>query len=122
MNFDLDVISKALQVLLEATLPVLAGMAAFWLRSKYDEMRSRLDEQKRFALDATIRTAIYAAEQLKVTGIISDKLDYATNFAESRAKELGLSLSAIELRAMIEAAVNQNFGKFPYVGGVPVSG
>lgn len=113
MNFDLDVISKALQVLLDATLPVLAGMAAFWLRAKYDDMRSRLDEQKRFALDTTIRTAIYAAEQLKVTGVITNKLDYVTNFAESRANELGLSLSAYELRALIEAAVKQNFGKFP---------
>lgn len=116
MNFDLDVISKALQTILEATLPVLAGMAALWLRAKYDVMRTQLTSEKRFALDATIRTAIYAAEQLKFTGTIDDKLDFVTALADSRAAELGLSLSTVEIRAMIEAAVKQSFGKFPEFG------
>jgi hypothetical protein len=116
MHFDLDVISKALQTLLDATLPVLAGMAAFWLRAKYDEMRARLDEQKRFALDTTVRTAIYAAEQLKLSGIVESKLGYVTNLVEQRASDLGLSLSADEIRSLIEAAVKQNFGKFPEFG------
>ena len=116
MNFDLDIISKALQTILEATLPVLAGMAALWLRAKYDVMRTQLTSEKRFALDATIRTAIYAAEQLQVTGVIKNKLDYVTMLADSRASELGLSLSAVEIRAMIESAVKQSFGKFPEFG------
>ena len=109
MQFDFDVISKALQTLLEATLPILAGMAALWLRAKYDIMREQLTAEKRYALDKTIDVAIYAAEQLNTSGFIDDKLTYVTAFVEKRATELGLEISASEIRAMIESAVKQNF-------------
>lgn len=109
MQFDFDVISKALQTLLEATLPILAGMAALWLRAKYDIMREQLTAEKRYALDKTIDVAIYAAEQLDVTGVINDKLEFVTELVEARAAELGLKLSVAEIRAMIESAVKQNF-------------
>ena len=62
MTFDLDVISKALQILLEATLPVVAAMAAAWLNGKYQELRANQTERNLFLLDSFIRTAVYAAE------------------------------------------------------------
>ena len=113
MNFDLDVISKALQVLLEATLPVVAAMAAAWLNGKYQELRARQTEQNLYLLDSFIRTAVFAAEQLKLSGMADDKLDYVIERAQEYIDRTGLTISAAELRARIEAAVIQNFPKLP---------
>jgi len=119
MNFDWDVISKALQVLLEATLPVVAAMAAAWLNGKYQELRARQTEQNLYLLDSFIRTAVYAAEQLKLGGMADEKLDYVTELVQGYIDRTKLDISAAELRARIEAAVIQNFPKLPapVVGG-----
>lgn len=109
MEFDLDVISQALQVLLEATLPILAAMAAAWLKSKYDVARSELSESQQILLDGIVRVAVFAAEQLKATEYIDNKLDYAVAYSQAQIDKLGLSISVGELRARIEAAVKEQF-------------
>ena len=122
MTFDLDVISKALQILLEATLPVVAAYAAAWLNGKYQELRARQTEQNLYLLDSFIRTAVYAAEQLKLGGMADEKLDYVTELAQGYINRTKLDISAEELRARIEAAVIQNFPKLPTPANTPVVG
>ena len=113
MTFDLDVISKALQILLEATLPVVAAYAAAWLNGKYQELRASQNERNLYLLDSFIRTAVYAAEQLKLGGMVDEKLDYVIERTQEYIDRTGLSISTPELRARIEAAVLQNFPKLP---------
>lgn len=113
MHFDLDVISKALQTILEATLPVLTAMAVAWLNAKYQQERAKLNENQLGMLDDFIRVAVFAAEQMGMSELAESKLDYVTNLAQSYIDRTGLVVSAEELRARIEAAVKDNFPKLP---------
>lgn len=105
----LDVISQALQVLLEALLPVLAAMAAAWLKSMYDTERAKLSAGEQIILDNIVKVAVFAAEQLKLTDAIDSKLDYATNLVQAECDRLGLKIDASQIRALIEAAVREQF-------------
>ena len=107
MNFDFEVISKALEMLLDAFLPVLAGFAAAWLRAKYLEAYNSLDQQKRYELDMAVRVAVYAAEQMQIGGFITDRLDYAERLVQAQIEKMGLSIDVHQRRAMIEAAVKE---------------
>ena len=109
MHFDMDVISKALQVLLDATLPVIAGYLAAFLKVKFDEARASLSESQRSQLDAVVKIAIFAAEQMNLAGEIDSKLDYADGIVQSYIDKAGLKISVEDRRALIEAAVHENF-------------
>lgn len=107
MNFDFDVISKALEILLDATLPVLAGFVAMWLRAKYLEIKDSLTQQQRYQIEGFARVAVYAAEQMKIGGFINDRLDYAEQLLQAQIDKTSLSIDVHERRAMIEAAVKE---------------
>lgn len=117
IEFDWSgIISQALQTLILATVPVLAGLAARWINVKYQAERARLTEQQRYMLDAFIRTVVFAAEQLKVTEQIDNKLDYVEMLVQDWVDNHGLTMNAEEIRARIEAAVKQEFPKPQGVG------
>jgi len=113
MHFDMEVISKALEMLLDAILPVVAAFAVAWLRAQYEQARNNLSDSNRWKLDNAVRVAVYAAEQLKLSGVIDNKLDYAAQFVQSYVDRAGLTISVEERRALIEAAVLENFPKLP---------
>lgn len=62
-------------------------------------LKARTTSEQQQILAAGIRTAVYAAEQLYRTGVISDRLDYALEWLGSH----GYSVD----RAQVEAAVRE---------------
>lgn len=62
-------------------------------------LKARTTAQQQEMLQAGIRTAVYAAEQLYKTGVVQDRLDYALKWLGSH----GYSVD----RAQVEAAVKE---------------
>ena len=70
-------------------------------------LKARTTSEQQQILAAGIRTAVYAAEQLYQTGVISDRLDYALKWLGSH----GYSVA----RAQVEAAVHEmQLGQFDF--------
>ena len=62
-------------------------------------IRARTSKEQQEVLEAGIRTAVYAAEQLYKTGVVQDRLDYALKWLDGH----GYSVD----RAQVEAAVRE---------------
>ena len=111
-GFDVAYITELLQALVLAIVPVLAGMAAKWLATQGKIAKEKLTADQLYALEIFIRTAVYAAEQMKASQFITDKLDYATLQVQMWLNAKGIAMDANEIRARIEAAVLQEFNQF----------
>ena len=111
--FDWGAIYPALQNLLILLLTGATAAAARWLNAKYHVERGRLTESQIFLLDGFIRTVVFAAEQMRLTKVINSKLDWATFVVQEWCNDHGIAISIAEIRARIEAAVNQEFPKPP---------
>ena len=107
--FDWAFISKLLQSLILATVPVVGGYLAKLLAVKAENERAKLSSEQQWALDLFIKTAVYAAEQMKLSGYVDDKLDYVVERVESWLADRKIILDGEEIRARIEAAVKQEF-------------
>lgn len=105
--FDMAAISQALQALIMAVAVPLAGFAARWLKSKVEYEKSLLTSQQQWALEAFIKTLVYAAEQINLRGAIVDKYQWVESRAEEWLFARNLEVNIDELRAQIEAAVAQ---------------
>lgn len=105
--FDWTLISNLLQSLVLATVPVVAGYGVKLLVVKAENERARLSSEQQWALDLFIKTAVYAAEQMKLSGYVDDKLDYVTKRVESWLADRRIILDGEEIRARIEASVKQ---------------
>lgn len=110
--FDWTFISALLQSLALATIPVLAGMAAKWMDAKISTERAKLNTEQNYMIDAFVRTAVFAAEQLNVTGQIESKIDYAMNLIDTWLIAHKIELDLDEIRARIEAEVKQAFPNY----------
>jgi len=108
-GFDFNYISELLQALILATVPVLAGMAAKWLATQSKIAKEQLTADQIYALEIFIRTAVYAAEQMKASQFIDSKLNYATENVQLWLDAKGIAMDAHEIRARIEAAVLTEF-------------
>jgi hypothetical protein len=108
-GFDVAYITELLQALILATVPVLAGMAAKWLATQGKIAKEQLTANQMYALEIFIRTAVYAAEQMKASDYIGDKLDYATDSVQMWLDAKNIDMDAHEIRARIEAAVLAEF-------------
>jgi len=108
-GFDVGYITELLQALILATVPVLAGMAAKWLATQGKIAKEQLTADQIYALEIFIRTAVYAAEQMKASQFIDSKLKYATENVQMWLDAKGIAMDAHEIRARIEAAVLTEF-------------
>ena len=108
-GFDVAYITQLLQALILATVPVLAGMAAKWLATQGKIAKEQLTADQIYALEIFIRTAVYAAEQMKASNYIQDKLNYATDSVQMWLDVKNIDMDAHEIRARIEAAVLAEF-------------
>jgi len=106
---DFAYITELLQALILATVPVLAGMAAKWLATQSKIAKEQLTADQIYALEIFIRTAVYAAEQMKASNYIQDKLNYATDSVQMWLDVKNIDMDAHEIRARIEAAVLAEF-------------
>ena len=110
--FDWTFISELLQSLALATIPVLAGMGAKLLSAKISTERAKFSAEQNYMIDAFIRTAVYAAEQLNASEQIDNKLDYVLELVDTWLINRGIELDLDEIRARIEAEVKQAFPKY----------
>lgn len=108
-GFDVAYITQLLQALILATVPVLAGMAAKWLATQGKIAKEQLTADQMYALKIFIHTAVFAAEQMKASDYIGDKLDYATDSVQMWLDAKKIAMDAHEIRARIEAAVLAEF-------------
>lgn len=97
MNIDLTPIVQAL----------IALMAALVTCKLIPWIKARTTNEQQVFLAATVRTLVYAAEQLYGTGKGSAKLDYVE--AELKARGFALDRAAIE--AAVRECVSKDAGK-----------
>jgi len=113
MNFDLKYISELLQALVMATLPVIAGFAANYLKKQTNVLVMSLDVEKQKALKALANGAVIAAEQIYREGNGAQKKEYAISVIQASADASGLTFDVAVIEAAIERAVFDNFPNFP---------
>lgn len=101
----LDAVYDVLQYALVALLPVLAGMAVAWLKSQINVLKGKLTEQQSDILDAAVRIAVLAAEQLNLAGFIEDKKAEAVRIAQQYLAAHNVYVDIDVIVDAIEAAV-----------------
>lgn len=113
---DFQVISDFLfllaQALLVVALPVLIAAAAFWLKQKGDEIKSKLSKDQLAALESIGSIAVRAAEQAGLTKQIAGgaaKKEYALEVAQNYLKSIGVKIDLSAVTNVIEAEVLKQF-------------
>ena len=107
-----------IETIIPLLIPIVVGLAVdlyFRIRKNVD---SRLTIQQRELLGTAVSTAIRAAEQAGLTGVIENeakaKLTYATAKAQELLNRYGLTnIDAEEIRLAIEAAVRMGLHQRP---------
>ena len=108
-GIDLNYVGQLLQALILAVVPVLLGSATKWAIEKAKLEKARLTNEQQWALDVFIKTVVYAAEQMQLSGIINGKLEYAEGQVQAWLNRNKIYLDASEIRARIEATVFSEF-------------
>jgi hypothetical protein len=106
------VIYTALNITLQAILPLLAVAASGWLVSKARLYWAQFKEaQPNVAntLGWAASVAVSAAEQAGAAQLIQDKKAYALQVAQALLKARGIGIDLIALDGAIEAAVYDRF-------------
>ena len=107
----MDLLSKVLQAVLEAAMPILVSALAAWLISKTREvLRKMKDANPELGeiLTNISKAAVNAAEQSIVgTGMGAKKKAYAFNVIEKYLAAKGLSVDLDIIDAMIESQVRE---------------
>lgn len=108
-----ELLSKVVEQVLLAVLPVLAGAATAYViglaKTAWAKARAEVGENWVWALEEGAQMAVRAAEQLKIAELIEDKKDYAVGFLQNYLDGLGLKVDLSLVEAAIEAAVIENF-------------
>lgn len=90
--------------ILEAMLGLLAAIITAkvipWIKAK-------TTNEQQIKIEAAVRTAVFAAEQIYGAGRGSEKLSYAVNYMRSHGYEVDVS--------QIEAAVNMHMNTFKQI-------
>lgn len=120
--FDMVAISQALQTLVFAVILPLAAYAARFLKINAEYKKSQLSEQAQWQLDAFLRTLVFAAEQLNLTGIVIDKSNWVIERAQEWLFKRNLEIDLNELIARIEAIVAQELNMHKILPDSPLAG
>lgn len=115
---NVELVSKILQAVLEAALPILAAALATWVTGKAIEIFKKVKDKNPELyeiLKVVCREAVTAAEQVYGTGEGKKKLEYAINFVEKYLAAKGIKLDIDIILGYIEAAVkDMNDYGMPY--------
>ena len=107
----MDLLSKVLQAVLEAAMPILVSALAAWLISKTREVLRKMKDaypELGEILTNISKAAVNAAEQSIVgTGMGAKKKAYAFNVIEKYLAAKGLSVDLDIIDAMIESQVRE---------------
>ena len=83
---------------------VIALLAALITYKLIPWIKARTTNEQQMRLDAAIRVAVYAAEQLFGAGHGADKMDYALNYL----REMGFEVDSREIEATVYSCLNYN--------------
>lgn len=117
MSEFMDILSKFLQAILVAVLtavtPVLVLAISRWIKAKVADIGGQLDEDEKRYIAWAVQTAVLAAEQSGLKGILTEmgktKLQYATQVAKTFLARYCITLDLDELMALIQAEVIKQF-------------
>jgi hypothetical protein len=109
--FDMAAISQALQTLILAIAVPVTGFLARWLLAQGNAAKSQLNDQQLWMLNNFLKTLVYAAEQMSLSGAIDDKLDWVIARANEWLDKYKINIDLDELRARIEAIVAEELNK-----------
>ena len=104
----MELLSKVLQAVLEASLPILAAALAAWAMEKVIEMSRKLKDKNPELYEickVVAREGVTAAEQVYGSGEGEKKLHYAINFVEKYLAAKGIKLDIDIILGYIESAV-----------------
>ncbi len=107
--FDWAKISEAAYTLLSALLLPVAGFAARWFFVQGNYQKSLLSKEQQTAFDMALKVFVYAAEQMKLSGFIKDKLDHVIILAQAWLAQRKIMMPLDELVAHVEATVLREF-------------
>ena len=103
--FDMDEIAKTLETLITAILIPLILWLSRLASAKANIEVLKLSAQNKSAFRAAARTFIYAAEQLKASEYIHDKLDWVMEQMELWLAARRLPINLNDIRAEVEAII-----------------
>lgn len=99
--------------LIQAVMPVLVTALAGSIVRQIAVYYWSQPAQQRELIDAVVRSAVFAAEQLGRTQVVRDKRTYALEYAQAVLARYGINVSATELAGLVEAAVYEYFNRWP---------
>jgi len=108
------VAAKFLETLLLGLAPVLAAAVTGWvavkIRVALEELKNEYKEQW-WILELVATTAVKAAEQAQLAGLVEGKKKYALAVVEAALAERGFVIDLDVIDAAVEAAVWEEFNK-----------
>lgn len=108
-QYLLDLAMKFLELLVVALAPVLLGYAIAWVKKKTSQLQAEMDahlsDRQRWLVEATVETAVKAAEQMKLAKFIEDKKEFAIEYIQGVLDVNNIHLDLRVIEAAIEAAV-----------------
>ena len=107
-----DVLLTTVNGVLVVAVPILVKALFDWVAAQKKVVEANLSEQQRLALQFAASLAVQAAEQKGLAGAVSNKLTYATEFAEKWLKNQGYEVQLDELEKVLEAALWENINQF----------
>lgn len=110
----LEFLSEFVQGLLLAFAPILASLIAAWVLAKtkaaWDSIKAERPDLA-MILQTAATMAVRAAEQSKMSELITNKKAYALDIAEKWLLEKGITVDLALIDAAIEAAVLTEFNQ-----------
>lgn len=110
-----NALQEFVNLVLQAAVPILAGLVVFWLKAQVQIAMQKLENSKpqlAWAIKQAVSLAVQAAEQAELAGYIEDKKEYAMGIAESWLDQNGWDeIDIVMLDAAIEAEVLKLFTK-----------
>lgn len=113
------ILSSLLQVTLETmiviVLPILLTSLVKWINAQISSARAQMSREQLVLVETLIKQFVRAAEQSGLTGQLkaagAEKKAFVIALISAELAERGIDLNLETLDAMIEAAVNEAFGK-----------
>ncbi len=110
----LEVISPALQILIQTLAVALAAQASAWFVKKYQTAKMSLSTDQQYLLGIVVGSAIKAAEQIYSDG--AEKRAFAFDIVEKTLKQYGITMDVDVIYAMIETQVFNELSKSEPLG------
>ncbi|MBU1661617.1 MAG: phage holin family protein [Chloroflexi bacterium] len=115
----MDVLTNFLSTLavglLVIAIPIVVAAVFLWARQKSAEIKQNLTKEQLSIVEAGIKLAVRAAEQVGLSGQLKtggEKRDYAVNSVQKYLDRAGIPIEVDEIATLIEAEVNSQFSNY----------